>query len=375
MSTDAVVVVVGPARTRGRREVPVDLDAEALSCIDDELALVDDRVISVDALWSQVLRLAVGDDAEAVLLVVPSWWAETRVRRVTSAAGLTCPDVTVLRRRDLAPANESGVRVEIAPELVMIQRPRLPAELVPRIGDPCAVVDTVLERLRDAECVAIDVPSHVDAAALVDDVTSGLRGRAVPVTILDGPSMGVTSLRTPLPRTRTRVVLAAGVVLAVSALAVAGLRTGSEPSPEAPRTWLVEGRVAVEVPADWNTERIVVGPGSARVQVMSSTDPRQAIHVTQSPIPREQSLASAAEVVRAALSEQPDGVFGDFDPLARVADEAAITYRETRADRVVDWTLVLDGGVRIAIGCQGTPDLPAPRADCEHAIRSAHEWG
>jgi type VII secretion-associated protein (TIGR03931 family) len=172
-----------------------------------------------------------------------------------------------------------------------------------------------------------------------------------------------------------RAVAAAGVVLSVSALAVAGLREGSEPSRQEPRTWLVEGRVAVEVPADWRTERIVIGPGSARVQVISPTDPRQAVHVTQSSIPRGQSLASAAEVVRAALDQQPEGVFGGLDPAARVADQPAITYRETRADRVVDWTLVLDGGVRIAIGCQGAPDLPSPQDVCEHAIRSAHEWG
>ena len=85
-------------------------------------------------------------------------------------------------------------------------------------------------------------------------------------------------------------------------------------------------------------------------------------------------MDSAAEMVRVALNEQPDGVFAGFDPAARVADERAITYRETRADRVVDWTIVLDGGVRIAIGCQGATDLAAPLADCEHAIRSAHEW-
>jgi type VII secretion-associated protein (TIGR03931 family) len=85
-------------------------------------------------------------------------------------------------------------------------------------------------------------------------------------------------------------------------------------------------------------------------------------------------LAAAAEVVRTALGQQANDVFGDFDPAARVEDEPAITYRETRSDRVVDWTLVLEGGVRIAIGCQGAPGGATPDAECGRAIRSAHEW-
>ena len=385
--SDPVVVLVGPATTHGTHDVPVALAAEALSCIDDELALVDDRVVSVDALWAQLLHQAVGDGADAVLLVVPSWWTSTRIRRVAAAAEQMCPDITVLRRRDMGRVNESDVLVEVAPELVAICRADAPAELVPRIGDPCDVVDAVLGRLRGAASVVIDVPAQVGADELVDDVTAGLRGRAVPVTIGDDGSIEAASRaeyahrappsarRWPARLPRMRSVAAAGVVVSVSVLAVAGLRDSSEPSREEPRTWLVEGRVAVEVPTDWRTERIVVGPGSARVQVISPTDPRQAVHVTQSSVPQGQSLASAADVVRAALGQQPEGVFGGFDPAARVADQPAITYRETRADRIVDWTLVLDGGVRIAIGCQGAPDLPSPQAVCEHAIRSAHEWG
>jgi type VII secretion-associated protein (TIGR03931 family) len=386
VSADPVVVLVGPATTRGRHDVPDDLDSEALFCIDDALALVDDRVVSVDTLWSQVLRRAVGDDADAVLLVVPSWWTATRIHRITAAAERTYPDVTVLTRRDILCGNDTGVLVEIATELVVIHRAGSPAELVPRSGDPCDVVHTVLERLRGALSVVVDSPSRVPAAELVDDVIRGLQQTAVPVRVCNDDALEVaarveytrrcrsSARRWPPRPPRPRTVAAAAVVLSVSVLAVAGLRTGPEPSRQVPLTWLVEGHVAVEVPADWRTERIVVGPGSARVQVMSPTDPRQAIHVTQSPIPQGQSLASAAEVVRVALNEQPEGVFAGFDPAARVADEPAITYRETRADRVVDWTIVLDGGVRIAIGCQGAADIAAPHGDCEHAIRSAHEW-
>jgi type VII secretion-associated protein (TIGR03931 family) len=82
----------------------------------------------------------------------------------------------------------------------------------------------------------------------------------------------------------------------------------------------------------------------------------------------------AAEVVRTALSQQPDGVFTDFQPSTRVGDLPAITYLETRPDALVQWTLRLDGHVRIAIGCQGAVGVPAPQEHCLHAIRTAHEW-
>ncbi len=108
--------------------------------------------------------------------------------------------------------------------------------------------------------------------------------------------------------------------------------------------------------------------------MVSPLDPRTVVHVTQSRIPVGQSLAAAADVVRAALDEQPDGVFGDFHPSAQVAGQPAITYSETRGGRRVEWTLVLDDGVRIAVGCQGAPDLPVPTEVCEHAIRTAHVW-
>lgn len=385
MSSAPAVVLVGPARTRGPSDVPADLDAEALACIDDDLALIDDRVISVDALWSEVLRHAVGEHTDAVLLVCPSWWTATRIRRVITAAEETFRDVSVVRRGDALHGNALHAVVEIAPELIAISAPGSSTALVPRVGDRCDVVNAAISRLRHVDRVVIDPSTEVDVADLVDDIARELRGRGVPVTVTDDAAAVAAAVldhqrRSPGERRwlrrllEPRVVIAAGVVLSVSVLAALGARHDAESPGDEGQTWLVEGRVALEVPADWSAERIVVGPGSARVQVVSPTDPIQAIHVTQSPIPRGQSLAAAAEVVRTALGQQPVGVFGDFDPAARVEDEPAITYRETRSDRVVDWTLVLDGGVRIAIGCQSAPGGPTPDAVCGHAIRSAHEW-
>jgi type VII secretion-associated protein (TIGR03931 family) len=64
-------------------------------------------------------------------------------------------------------------------------------------------------------------------------------------------------------------------------------------------------------------------------------------------------------------------VFVDFTASDHRADRAAITYREIRPEHHVDWTVMLDSGVRIAIGCQHPPDGPAPQPVCDQAIRSA----
>ncbi|UNB51288.1 type VII secretion-associated protein [Mycolicibacterium sp. YH-1] len=384
MSSAPAVVLVGPATTRGPSDVPADLDAEALACVDDDLALIDDRVVSVNALWSEVLRHAVGEHTDAVLLICPSWWTATRIRRVATAAEGTCRDVCVVRRGDALHASAVHAVVEIAPELIAISPPGSSMRLVPRVGDRGDVVNAAISRLRHVDRVVIDPSTEVDVADL-DDIARELRGRGALVTVTDDAAVIAAAVlehqrRSPGERRwlrrclQPRVVIAAGVAMSVSVLSALGARYDAESPGDGGLTWLVEGRVALEVPADWSTERVVVGPGSARVQVVSPTDPIQAIHVTQSPIPRGQSLEAAAAVVRTALGQQPDGVFGDFDPAARVEDEPAITYRETRSDRVVDWTLVLEGGVRIAIGCQGAPGGATPDAECGRAIRSAHEW-
>jgi type VII secretion-associated protein (TIGR03931 family) len=120
-------------------------------------------------------------------------------------------------------------------------------------------------------------------------------------------------------------------------------------------------------------QRVTSGPGSARVQVVAPDDDDIAVHVTQSPLPQRQSLAQAAESLRAALSQEKRGVFADFDPSGRRADRAVITYREIRADRHVEWFVMVDGSLRIAIGCQSAPGREeAVRDACDRAIGSAH---
>ena len=133
--------------------------------------------------------------------------------------------------------------------------------------------------------------------------------------------------------------------------------------------------MALTVPADWPTQRVVAGPGSARVQVTSPADPEVALHVTQSPVAGE-TLTGTAERLKRAIDAEPAGVFVDFNPSGISAGRPAVTYRELRAGHHVRWTVLLDGAVRISVGCQSRPGgEDAVRDVCEQAVRSAHAVG
>lgn len=98
------------------------------------------------------------------------------------------------------------------------------------------------------------------------------------------------------------------------------------------------------------------------------------MHVTQAAVPQGETLEATALALRDALGRQPVGVFSDFTADDVVADRAAVTYRESRSG-VVGWTVVVDDGVRIAVGCRDGSDVPRRHPACEHAIRTAHAIG
>ena len=137
-------------------------------------------------------------------------------------------------------------------------------------------------------------------------------------------------------------------------------------------TLLVEGRIGVMVPVTWTAQRVTSGPGSARVQVVSPADSDVALHVTQSVVAQPASLAQTADSLLAALAESADVAFVEFNPSDRRADRDAVTYREIRPERHVAWTVLIEGTVRIAIGCQSVPGREhLVREACDRAIRSA----
>jgi type VII secretion-associated protein (TIGR03931 family) len=386
------VVIVGPADVVAPRTVDADLVTAAFESIDDAVALLDDRNVAADVVWREVMPAAVGPDTGTAVLVCPSWWWQARIDVVCAAARQVVGNVVVSRRADVLRGGDSTVIVEIAEDFVVVHVLTEAQAVVPRVGESRAVIDAIVARIGDSDAV-IDVPLGIAGAMrLADELARTLRARGVTVSVADdrrvlrAAEAGRARRRSPVRLRRPgglparlaqpRVAALAGAGLVVVALACAAAGYGAddpEDSTPAATAWLVEGRVAVEVPADWATERIIAGPGSARVQVLSPWEPHVAILVTQSP--GQESPAAAAEALRAVLDDQPDGVFVEFTASDRRADRAVITYREIRAEHHVDWTVMLDSGVRIAIGCQHPPDGPAPQRVCDQAIRSARTLG
>jgi type VII secretion-associated protein (TIGR03931 family) len=100
-----------------------------------------------------------------------------------------------------------------------------------------------------------------------------------------------------------------------------------------------------------------------------------ALHVTQSAV-ADETLGDAAERLKRAIEAEPAGVFVDFNPAGVSAGRPAVTYREIRATHHVRWTVLLDGAVRISVGCQSRPGREDVLRDvCEQAVRSAHTVG
>ena len=378
------VVEVGPVTVCGPGEVS-DLAAVAVASIDDEIALVDDEPVAVSDLWADVLSAA-SAGAPDLVLVCPTWWTADRCDRVRAAAVRSGAEVVVIQRvqalSGVLPCASWAV-VEIADEVVMVSGPDARSVTLARHAeddlDPEAVIRAVMAIAGVSVDVAVDAPPEVvGAAALGNAVVAGLRRRGATVTSAD-PQTWRARLNSPrapdVPEgagragTRAgRMAIGAAAALA-TVLGVVAFAAQGGPADAVAMTILVEGRVGMQIPAGWSVRRITDGPGSARVQVVSPSDPQMMIHLTQSGV----AEGAVADTLRRALQEQPAGVFVDFDPSAVVAERPVVTYREVRAGREIRWAVFVDGAVRIAVGCQSAPgQTEAVRVGCEAAIRSAH---
>jgi type VII secretion-associated protein (TIGR03931 family) len=407
-------IVTGPGAIRrlccGTGVVADDHTSEilqaALDAIDDQVALVDGRPVAVDSLWRTALRsLKCGNTyAQRTIQVIhPSWWPSSRVDLVAAAAATLADDVQVQPRswllRQASNAEPAAMVVEIAERLVAIAGDDVVA--VPRGAEPQPVAEAIVRLIGEmtggtTTAVLIDVPGAVAGAqALATLIAGRLRRSGRPVVEIGDARLvrlivavavkAQDKLPRPQPvdaghvRSRVRMLgglAAAATVLAaaVPAMAAVGHRA-VPPVNTPPTTFLVEGRVALTVPADWQTQRVVTGPGSARVQVNSPSDPEVALHITQSPIPDE-TLSATADQLRRAIDTEPAGVFVDFNPSGVTAGRPAVTYRELRASHHVRWTVLVDGSVRISVGCQSRPGgEDAVRDVCEQAVRSARAIG
>ncbi len=382
--------------------VDAEMCAAALDAIDDRVALVQASPVAVDSLWRTVLRSLRCGSGDGLTVVHPSWWSASRVGVMTAAA--PDPDQLVVHprswlltqaRSDNGP--DATVVVEIADRLVAVAAaPDVEVVAVPRTTEPPLVAHEVASLIAATTraVVLIDAPDTVaGAAALATSITDVLRdgGGQTVIEIDDARLLQLARRASQLrsdsdePRStrgaggsRSRArrlgwLSAAGVVVVAAMPAVGGVGPRGVPDAHTtPTTFLVEGRVALTVPANWPTQRVVGGPGSARVQITSPSDPEVALHVTQSPVAGE-TLSGTAERLKRAIDAEPAGVFVDFNPYGTSAGRPAVTYREVRAGHQVRWTVLLDGVVRISVGCQSRPGGDdAVRDVCEEAVRSAH---
>jgi len=394
------VIEAGPATIRqlsGGETTSADPEVvtAALDGIDDPVALVDSRPVAVDEVWRAVLSAMGCRGSTRLMLIHPSWWSISRVERVGAAAHAVAGRV-VLRPRSwlLARAAPAGAPqpvavVEIADPIVVVTGAAVAAE--PRRAEPQAVAEAVIRAIgattpEPGAAVVIDVPGGLAGAGeLAERIADGLRagGDRCVVVPDDARLRRLAAVADaddePPPPDRTRRRHRSLLLLALPIAAACWANPfgrHSVPAPyRMPTTFLVEGRVAVEVPAQWPIRRVITGPGSARVQVTSPSDPQVALHVTQSPV-ADQTPAGAAESLRHAIDAEPPGIFVDFNPSGSSAGRPAVTYREVRAGHDIRWAVVLDRAVRIAIGCQSRPGGDdAVRDACELAVRSARALG
>ena len=417
MNGHCTIIATGPGTIRrlccGPRMIADDKSEilrSALDAIDDQVGLVDGRPVAVESLWRTALRsLNCGNPStqSTIQVVHPSWWPSSRVDLIATAAQALSDDVQVrprswLLRQASSAEPEAAVVVEIAEQLVAIAGDGLVA--VPRGGEPDSVAEEIARLIAEiadgtTTTVVVDVPRAVAGAqALAALIAGRLRRGGQRVMEIDNARLSrlAVSAQTILStqgevsrptsvldaghvRSRPRMLgglAAAAVVLAATAPAMAAVSHRRVPPVSTPSTTvLVEGRVALTVPADWPTQRVVTGPGSARVQVTSPSDREVALHITQSPIPDE-TLSATADRLRRAIDTEPAGVFVDFNPSGATGGRPAVTYREVRASHHVRWTVLVDGVVRISIGCQSRPGREdAVRDACEQAVQSARAIG
>ncbi|MFZ0228218.1 MAG: type VII secretion-associated protein, partial [Mycobacterium sp.] len=177
----AHVVEVGPNAIRrlccgGAAVVDTEAAAAALEGIDDPLALVDLRPVSVESLWRTVLKSLDCGSPENVIVVHPSWWAPTRVGAVSAGAQVLAGDVVMrprswLLRQAAPPESRHGtVVVEIADGVVVITGAAVAAET--RLEHQQGVAEAVVRSIRmmateTTETVVIDVPSTVHGAGVL----------------------------------------------------------------------------------------------------------------------------------------------------------------------------------------------------------------
>lgn len=369
----AVAVLFGPATVRGPCPVRGELVRAGLDFLDDPDTIVDDLPVSVDSVLREIIGTAVGCDrrvADGLVLVCPGWWPSARLDRIRAAATAACADAVVVTRAHVHRRRHPGVDiiVEIADEFVLAATADTTVLVVPRRTGVAAAVAAGLD---EPTSVLIDVPGGIAGArAVATETAAGVR-RGGEVAIVGDHQLLQTAgdmcaPSTDPPRHRLPWVVVVCLLAAATAVAVTLHRPPREPLDRTTIS-MTEGRVAARVPADWVVERITSGTGSRRVQVTESGGER-ALLIVQSPA--EADMTATATTLATALHREDPTVFTDFEATRQRAGRPVITYTETREGRKTEWSVFLDGGVRIAVGCQSTTAREM-REICDQTIASA----
>ena len=370
-----MVIEVGPMNIRAIDDPgpPSPIGAAALRGIDDPVVLWSDgdtevRPVDVDGLLRAALTAAAGDSHGEVTLVHPSGWPQHRVIRLLAAAPPTA--VAITRSAWIRQGVDAEVVIEVTDTVAVCTADALQVRSHP---DP----DWVIRAVGVAAEVILD-----DPRGRASDIRRALQanGTAVHRVALDDALRAPAETR---PASRRGPAAAAAVLVAaltVTGLVVAGPRDHRPATAAEQSVTLVEGRLAVRVPAGWSVHRVTDGPGSARVEVRSPTDPAAVLHLTTSYTPQA-TLTATAAVLNRAVAMLPRGVFSAVSA-AELAGRPVLSYLENRPGRSIRWAVLLDGDTRIAIGCQratghddGTSAGPddGTRAACEQAVSSARE--
>ncbi|MGD9619898.1 MAG: type VII secretion-associated protein [Mycolicibacterium sp.] len=366
------VVEIGPQTVRGPDPVPPEWCSVAIQCVDDQIALLDGRVVAVGRLWRDLLEAAVGGPARTLVLVLPSWWSSSRIELITRAAANLAAESVVLQRISVLRTGGDITLVELSEEFVVIAAPGAELRVLVRGSRDVA------EFLRSATAVLIDVPAGVQPL-MPAPIPGWAPAYSDRQQLMGAVSAWLAARRPPQPdygrlHAGRRVAgLLAGALLAVAALGGGWVvwNHSAAPPPDAATSLLAEGRVVVRVPDGWAIERITSGPGSARVRVAAPME-ATALHITQSAGTDPATLDEIAEILRSAVESERPGVFVDLNPADTLGGRAAVTYRELRSDSETSWAVVVDGVIRIAIGCQSPPGrYEVIRDACVRAVQSA----
>ena len=158
-----VVIEVGPATIAGPNDVRPERVSAALDCIDDEIALLDDRPVSVQDLWDDVMGAVAGTGVDTMVLVCPAWWSSARIDRTRRAAHTVAAEVVLLER---IAALREGISaettiVEITSDVAVVTVSGRIAAVVPRQGEFVADAEAVVAAVGAPAGVLVDAPVAV----------------------------------------------------------------------------------------------------------------------------------------------------------------------------------------------------------------------